>query len=57
MKILKYISITSLSALLVAAYIYGKPLWDANERIDRCFDDYSPAYIHDDAARAAACAD
>lgn len=57
MRTLKYISIASLSALLVSVYIYGKPLWDANERIDRCFDDYSPAYIHDDAARAAACAD
>lgn len=26
-----------------------------NDHIDRCLDDYSPAYIKDDAERAAAC--
>lgn len=31
------------------------PIWEVNSNISRCFDDYAPDYIHDDAARAAAC--
>jgi hypothetical protein len=55
MRILKYIMAASGCALLIFAFIIGKEFWEINEKVDRCFDDYSPAYIHDDTARAAAC--
>jgi hypothetical protein len=47
---------TTLVALLIGG---GVLLWMAektNTRIDGCYDDYSPAYIHDEAPRTAWCA-
>lgn len=55
MRILKHIIAASGCALIIVTFIIGKEFWDINEKIDRCLDDYSPAYIHDDTARAAAC--
>ncbi|MFK3779420.1 hypothetical protein [Agrobacterium sp. NPDC089420] len=55
MRFLMYIAVASGWALLIAAYISLKPLLDASDRIDLCSDDSSPAYIRNEAARAAAC--
>lgn len=41
--------------MIVTLVVVIRPLWEADSKIDYCFDDYSPHYIKDDKLRSEYC--
>jgi len=54
-KLVRSVLFLALAPFVVSGLLLMAIVWDMNDKIDRCFDDYSPSYIQDQAHREKAC--